>query len=333
MSALKQLLVLLGMVALVAAQELVDANTRTVEERGRRKRFYKFFLKALGPVLSTLTTVVLVKAKLVFVGLIIAGIYFFGHKILPGHFFGSSIISETPPPFIDAGGFTDYHAHHHGHEIISSYPGPEPFSGYGSEPFSSYGPPPSGGASSYSSSSTYTAPGTRRKRDIADEEQPIDDAEDELGPDEMYWTDTITDMAFRLLGVNRRACQKRFVCEFDFQARRNPLLLFMTRIVGRDIFHNYRDASDERAQTYRDCGRIHEECKVPQRRKNVRRPPARVPVVEQPSEQMDQPQSESYSYDTQENEVGDSESTTTAPTVSPLRGKLILKRVNRFRRN
>lgn len=83
---------------------------------------------------NVVSTVVLVKAKLILVGLFLVGIYFFGHKLWPGGFCGHSIISEDGPPFI-GGGFTDYHSSVP--DIISSYPGP-PDSG----PFS-YTPPPS----------------------------------------------------------------------------------------------------------------------------------------------------------------------------------------------
>uniref|UniRef100_A0A182M7M7 Uncharacterized protein n=1 Tax=Anopheles culicifacies TaxID=139723 RepID=A0A182M7M7_9DIPT len=174
MAFLKQLLLLAAMLVLVAAQELAESTTKSVDEGRRRKRFSKFFFKALGPIMSTLATVVLVKAKIVLVALFFAGIYFFGHKIFPGGFFGSSFISETPPPFIESSPYTSYHSA--GPEIISSYPGPEPYSSY--EPPSSsygspsptYGPPsnaylpPTGDSSSYSSYSKYS--GTRRKRDV-----------------------------------------------------------------------------------------------------------------------------------------------------------------------
>ncbi|XP_050094004.1 uncharacterized protein LOC126576742 [Anopheles aquasalis] len=315
----KNLLFVLALASVVAAQELVEANAGRVEEGRRRKKFYKFFFKSLGPILSTIATVVLVKAKIVLVALFFAGIYFFGHKIFPGGFFGSSVYSETPPPFIDADSYPGYHTT--GYSAASSYP-----SGYstisdhpGPEPFATYGPP-----------------GThRRRRDASNQElDNKNHAEDDyMGEDEIYWTDTLTDMTFRFLGVNQRVCRKRFVCEFDFQARRNPILLFMTRAIGRDIFHNYRDASDERANSYKDCGRIYEECKVPKRRKYARRPypPGRLPV------DASQPTAETASYDTQENEIDPSaaESTTILPTISPLRGKLVLqpKRVNRFHRN
>ncbi|XP_061508617.1 uncharacterized protein LOC3290066 [Anopheles gambiae] len=342
MALLKQLLLIAAMLVLVAGQDLAESNTRSVDEGRRRKRFYKFLFKSLGPILSTLSTVVLVKAKIVLVGLFLAGIYFFGHKIFPGGFFGSSFISETPPPFLESSPYTSYHS---GHEIISSYPGPEPTftsfdhssSSYGT-PAASYGPPsnaylpPSSDTSSYSSYSKYS--GTRRKRDAEAGRQQTarsDANEDELEENEMYWTDTLTDMTFRFLGVNRRVCRKRFVCEFDFQARRNPLLLFVTRAIGRDVFHNYRDAGDEKAVSYSDCGRIYEDCKVPKRKKFARRPVRPVG----PQQQQQHWSSSDPVDDMLENEIDSTASTEETTTVSPGRSKLILlpKRPNRFRRN
>uniref|UniRef100_A0A182T9M0 Uncharacterized protein n=1 Tax=Anopheles maculatus TaxID=74869 RepID=A0A182T9M0_9DIPT len=348
MSFLKQLLLVAAMLVLVTAQDLAESSTKSIDEGRRRKRFSKFFFKALGPVLSTLTTVVLVKAKIVLVALFFAGIYFFGHKIFPGGFFGSSIISETPPPFIESSPYTGYHAG--GHEIISSYPGPEPFSSY-EPPSSSYGSPSSSylppsnaylpptsdsSSSSYSSYSKFG--GTRRKRDVEGRQSTAasDPNEDDLAENEMYWTDTLTDMTFRFLGVNRRVCRKRFVCEFDFQARRNPILLFVTRAIGRDVFHNYRDAGDEKAISYKDCGRIYEDCKVPKRKKFTRRP---VRPLAEPQQQF--PSSTNLNgYDNmQENEIDSTGSvleTTTMPSISPSRSKLVLlpkNSNNRYRRN
>uniref|UniRef100_A0A182JBN5 Uncharacterized protein n=1 Tax=Anopheles atroparvus TaxID=41427 RepID=A0A182JBN5_ANOAO len=221
------------MVALAAAEDLAETSGKSFDEGRRRKRFYKFLFKAIGPIMSTLTTVVLVKAKIVLVALFFAGIYFFGHKIFPGGFFGSSIVSETPPPYIDSSPYTSYHSDH---EIISSYPGPEPFSSYG---------PPSH-SSSASPSLSYLPPAS---------------------------------------GSDYSSYSKR------------------------DIFHNYRDASDERATSYKDCGRIYEECQVPKRKKYARRPFGQVPLRARPVPVPDAVGS--ASYDTQENEIESDTETTT----------------------
>lgn len=120
---------------------------------------------------NVLSTVVLVKTKIVLVGLFLAGIYFFGHKIWPGGFCGHSIVSDGPSFFGE--GITDYHGT--GPDIISSYPGPEPisFSPYSSYPgssiSSSYLPPSISSSSSSSSgpSNAYLPPNRRGKREAA----------------------------------------------------------------------------------------------------------------------------------------------------------------------
>ncbi|XP_058465344.1 uncharacterized protein LOC131438947 [Malaya genurostris] len=244
----KKLLVILifGVVAVVCEETSTDQLPKDVDEGRARKRLLKFLLKALTPMISSLSYLLLIKAKIVVVGLFLVGIYFFGHKLWPGGFCGHSIVSDVPPPYLDGfSGISGYHSS--GPDIISSYPGPEPWTLPGSYL------PPTG------SSSPSLPPSRRGRRDLLRRE------DEELLENEMYWTDQLTDMAFRFLGVTARACRKRFVCEFDFHARRNPLLLFATRAMGRDIFHNYRDANDERARYYQDCGRIYAECSVPKR--------------------------------------------------------------------
>ncbi|XP_062549566.1 uncharacterized protein LOC134214164 [Armigeres subalbatus] len=260
----------------VAQEENATLNekalTADVEEGRTRKRFYKFLIKALAPLLSNvLSTIVMFNTKVVVLAIFLAGIYFFGHKIWPGGFCGHSIVSDSPPPFFGdySGDITDYHGS--GPDIISSYPGPEPIS-YSSPSFSyppiesisnSYLPPSISSSSSGSapppapSSNAYLPPNRRGKRDVG-----VPDDE-ELLNNEVYWTDQLTDMAFRFLGVTSRACRKRFVCEFDFHARKNPFILFATRAMGRDVFHNYREENDEHPKSYQDCGRIYAQCGVP----------------------------------------------------------------------
>lgn len=126
------------------------------------------FSVVVGPILSTITTVVLVKAKIILVALFFAGIYFFGHKIFAGGFFGSSVYSETPPPFIESDSYPGYHTT--GYSSVSSYPGYSTISNHpGPEPFATYGPP-----------------GThRRRRDASNQGLNSNNAEDDyMGEDE-----------------------------------------------------------------------------------------------------------------------------------------------------
>ncbi|XP_065086267.1 uncharacterized protein LOC135708190 [Ochlerotatus camptorhynchus] len=285
------LILVLSAVSAIAEEErenVIEQLSTDVEQGRGRKRFYKFLIKALAPMLSNvISTVLLVKAKLFLVGIFLAGIYFFGHKIWPGGFCGHSLISDGPPPFFGEG-LTGYHST--GPDIFSSYPGPESASySYTPPPSSSisnaYLPPTVSSSSSSSGivSSGYLPPNRRRgKRAVQHPEN------EELLENEMYWTDQLTDMAFRFLGVTSRTCRKRFVCEFDFHARSNPLILFVTRAMGRDIFYNYRDNDDEQASSYKDCGRIYAACAVP--KKSVphrRRRPTTTSTTESPTTMVD----------------------------------------------
>ncbi|XP_058837524.1 uncharacterized protein LOC131693609 [Topomyia yanbarensis] len=335
MTSWKKLLVVLvlGVVAVVCEETAAEELPKDVDEGRGRKRMFKFLFKLLTPMVSSLSYILLIKAKVVVVGLFLVGIYFFGHKLWPGGFCGHSIVSDVPPPYLDGysgisglSGISGYHSS--GPEILSSYPGPEPWSVPGS-----YGPPTGSSPPSLPPSiGDGVKYGSRRgRRDLMNPE------DEELLDNEMYWTDQITDMAFRFLGVSARECRKRFVCEFDFHARRNPLLLFATRAMGRDIFHNYRDANDERARYYQDCGRIYANCSVPKRsppRQTRRKGHLPTTTTEEP-----EPEESSSASIEQEDEAGNeiageensrkSLQSEWQPLTSEPMGKLILRRTQR----
>lgn len=120
---------------------------------------------------------------------------------------------------------------------------------------------------------------------------------------------------------------------------------------SRDIFHNYRDAADERARSYQDCGRIYAECGVPKRVNRPHRRRGHLPVTttttEEPAasqEEQDQLTSEEM-HDEGINEIGNGidlgedvqtersfpagafhESDWQPIASEPLLGKLILRR-------
>ncbi|XP_055627506.1 uncharacterized protein LOC129769329 [Toxorhynchites rutilus septentrionalis] len=338
----RSLIVAAILIVTVAAEESVSEQfSNDVNEARGRKRLFKFLFKVLTPMISSLSTILLVKTKIVLVGLFLAGIYFFGHKIWPGGFCGHSVISDEPPPYL-TGGISGYHSlgpdilsSYPGPEVISNYPGPEALSSYHSSgPSNAYLPPSSDSVSSIPPSGVpYSS--RRGKREV----NPQEDGE--LLDNEMYWTDQLTDMAFQFLGVSTRACRKRFVCEFDFHARRNPLLLFATRALGRDIFHNYRDVGDERAKNYQHCGQIYAECGVPKRtplRNNRRRTTTTTTTTEEPEvenapfsgEQEDETANDSYNRvnlddSAEQNDAREQLSEWESVRMGPL-GKLIQRR-------
>ncbi|XP_055610410.1 uncharacterized protein LOC129757272 [Uranotaenia lowii] len=327
MKVLRELLVFsLGLAVVVAIETTTTPESSPkdeVESRGR-KRFYRFLLRTLTPLITQVGTLLFIKAKIVALGIFLVGIYFFGHKIWPGGFCGHSGVFDSIPPFA-SDDYTPYHAS--GPEYISSYPGPPEHwsASYPGASSSSYSTGP-GAPSIAASASAMAAAGSKRRgrRDVGRQE------DQELLENEMYWTDQLTELGFRFLGVDTRACRKRFVCEFDFHSRQNPILLFVTRAMGRDIFHNYRDASDEKARSYRDCGRIYAECAVPKRPtrpvSHRRKGLPTTTTTEEPEEQVDQEQEEAE-HD-QENEIDRSfgQQTEWRPIASDPVNRLILRR-------
>lgn len=70
------------------------------------------------------------------------------------------------------------------------------------------------------------------------------------------------ELAFQFLGVRTVGCKKRFVCEFDFRARANPITRMMYSLVGRNFFQQYRQLEENvsKPETFEDCAKIFDEC-------------------------------------------------------------------------
>ncbi|XP_058835811.1 uncharacterized protein LOC131692663 [Topomyia yanbarensis] len=79
---------------------------------------------------------------------------------------------------------------------------------------------------------------------------------------QLYWTDMVTDLGFSFLGVHSKDCRKRFVCEVDVRARRDPMLSFAMRLFGRDIFQRYRSVGDKKANSFDECSKLYSKCKM-----------------------------------------------------------------------
>lgn len=97
------------------------------------------------------------------------------------------------------------------------------------------------------------------------------------------------EIAFQFLGVDSVGCRKRFVCEFDFRAARNPFTRMAYTLIGyepctihdyfesniinnlyiyilwrhsKSFFDKYRDlrADAKQAAKFTDCARMYREC-------------------------------------------------------------------------
>lgn len=103
------------------------------------------------------------------------------------------------------------------------------------------------------------------------------------------------ELAFQFLGVNTEGCRRRFICEFDFRTRNNPIMKFTYGLIrwvtikaanvsfinnnfiiyyfqsSRSLFDRYRDLSDGniQPQLFSDCARIFNDCKAAEKYNNI----------------------------------------------------------------
>lgn len=67
---------------------------------------------------------------------------------------------------------------------------------------------------------------------------------------------------FAFLGLDSKACRRRFVCEMEFRSKLNPLTSMAFRIVGRGFFDKYTNARNpqSRATNFLECAAANPEC-------------------------------------------------------------------------
>lgn len=202
--------------------------------------------------------------------------------------------SDVPPtPYSASPSFISADPHAHSAVEYSSYPGPDPYSAYSADSYSS-GPYPSA-ASSYPSSSyghndrsydtgSSTKSGRKSSSSKRTKRQTSAAAMDyDFDPLELLNRINWGEIAFQFLGVDTMGCRKRFVCEFDFRAARNPFTRMAYTLIGyvqsiivfiwivaerfrinfsKNFFDKYRDLSSDapKATKFTDCARMYREC-------------------------------------------------------------------------
>jgi len=72
----------------------------------------------------------------------------------------------------------------------------------------------------------------------------------------------IADFMFAFLGLDSKACRRRFVCEMEFRSKLNPMTSMAFRIVGRGFFEKYTNARnpEARATNFGECAAVNPEC-------------------------------------------------------------------------
>lgn len=72
----------------------------------------------------------------------------------------------------------------------------------------------------------------------------------------------IAEFMFAFLGLDSKACRRRFVCEMEFRSKLNPITSMGFRIVGRGFFEKYTNARNphSRATNFFECATVNPEC-------------------------------------------------------------------------
>lgn len=67
---------------------------------------------------------------------------------------------------------------------------------------------------------------------------------------------------FAFLGLDSKACRRRFVCEMEFRSKLNPITSMGFRIVGRGFFEKYTNSRNphSRATNFFECATVNPEC-------------------------------------------------------------------------
>lgn len=78
----------------------------------------------------------------------------------------------------------------------------------------------------------------------------------------LYFFYRIAEFMFAFLGLDSKACRRRFVCEMEFRSKLNPLTSMAFRIVGRGFFEKYTNSRNpqRRATNFQECAAVNPEC-------------------------------------------------------------------------
>ncbi|XP_053963204.1 uncharacterized protein LOC128866465 [Anastrepha ludens] len=78
----------------------------------------------------------------------------------------------------------------------------------------------------------------------------------------MKTEERIAEFMFEFLGLDSRACRRRFICEMEFRSRSSPLSSMAFRIVGRGFFEKYMNIRNElgQAHSFAECAAVNPEC-------------------------------------------------------------------------
>ncbi|XP_039488421.1 uncharacterized protein LOC120449834 [Drosophila santomea] len=254
------------------------------EGRTRRHRHHMFWYRHLWPIAIAYW----IKVKVVIVSFFVGSAIYLGLRYFWPHArCNQEIILDHPPSSFSHHDHIPYsldHDHSEHYDALSSFDSSasfEPYSGYSSYAgsdivsdvhgdYHSESPSPSGPSGPSGPVDTRR----RGKRSAADhahliqdeqEEEQVEIVDEEISESvarQMPAEEQIADFMFAFLGLDSKACRRRFVCEMEFRSKLNPMTSMAFRIVGRGFFEKYTNARNPlaRATSFGECAAVNSEC-------------------------------------------------------------------------
>ncbi|KAH8397295.1 hypothetical protein KR215_011926 [Drosophila sulfurigaster] len=265
--------------------DILDNVGRALQEfEGRTRRHrHRFWYRHLWP----LAIAYWIKVKVVIVSFFVGSAIYLGLRYFWPHArCNQEVILDHPPPSFSHD-HIPYSLDHHEHEhydspSYDSSPSFEPYSGYSSyssnsDIVSDYSSDPSSSAPTGPSGPTGPSSTRRRGRrsidhDVVDtmeeeveQEEQVEIVDEEISESvarQQPAEEQIADFMFAFLGLDSKACRRRFVCEMEFRSKLNPLSSMAFRIVGRGFFEKYTNSANPtaRATNFHECAAVNPEC-------------------------------------------------------------------------
>ncbi|XP_017020072.1 uncharacterized protein [Drosophila kikkawai] len=260
------------------------------EGRTRRHRHHMFWYRHLWPIAIAYW----IKVKVVIVSFFVGSAIYLGLRYFWPHArCNQEIILDHPPSSYSHHDHIPYSLDHDHSEHYESPPTSfdssssfEPYSGYSSyagsdivsDIHSDYHGESASGPAGPSGPTGPSDTRRRGRRSLEEDQEEPEEQQQEDGEDEqveivdeeitesvarqMPAEEQIADFMFAFLGLDSKACRRRFVCEMEFRSKLNPMTSMAFRIVGRGFFEKYTNARNplSRATNFGECAAVNPEC-------------------------------------------------------------------------
>ncbi|XP_075155579.1 uncharacterized protein LOC142228937 [Haematobia irritans] len=237
--------------------DLLKSDTNDLQDEARTRRRHRHHLFHMWG-WHALAIAYLVKIKLVIVAFFVGSAVYLGLRYIWPHKCQPEVILDHPPPSFSHHDHIPY-ASDHSEIVSSSWGSSGPSSSF--EPYSAYSGS-YGGGDIIPETTSHESHSYRKKREatLNHEEKSTKESEGrQMAP---INEEQIGNFMFMFLGLDSKACRRRFICEMEFRSKYNPLTSMAFRVLSRSFFSKYTNDNNDmgKAHSYRECAAVNSEC-------------------------------------------------------------------------